>query len=176
MQVIYRKQGEHEVRDLFHDKVRFLTAYRVVTISNGDRCEVFGALLCMGAHGSVIDNTLAGGMYAPINVEMGTKDITAIDAHDDHYDAHPDTGKQIKGFLISEWERIMSTCKEASRIILDIHFASWDFCENQAGQLVFIEGNHALDFYRGMQLPLRQGGRWKLKGYLDELYGIGNMI
>ena len=27
MQVIYRKLGEHEVRDLFHDKVRFLTAF-----------------------------------------------------------------------------------------------------------------------------------------------------
>ena len=70
----------------------------------------------------------------------------------------------------------MSTCKEASRAIPDIPFAGWDFCENQAGQVVFIEGNHALDFDGGMQLSLRQGVRWKLKGYLDELYGIGNMI
>ena len=222
MQVIYRKLGEQEVRDLFHDKVRFLTAFspyvhrwwamakslsidelkekatqfdliakpfdgtrgegifkiigkqivdwqqlydrltkedylleqciaacdelaafhpaslntiRVVTISNGDRCEVFGALFRMGAHGSVIDNTHAGGVYAPINVETGTIDIPAIDAHNNHYDVHPDTGKPIKGFHVPEWERIVATCKEASRTIPNIHFAGWDLCVNQKGQV-----------------------------------------
>jgi glutathione synthase/RimK-type ligase-like ATP-grasp enzyme len=258
MQVIYRKLGEPEVRDLFHDKVRFLTAFspyvhrwwalaksltfeafkakalefdliakpidgtrgdgifkivgnqvedwrqlydrlvednylleqcivacnelaafhpsslntiRVVTISNVDRCEVFGALFRMGAHGSVIDNTHAGGVYAPINVVTGTIDISAIDAHNNHYDAHPDTGKQIKGFHIPEWERIMTTCKEASRAIPDIHFAGWDLCVNRAGQVEIIEGNHAPDFDGGMQAPLKIGVKKKLQQTIMDVMG-----
>ena len=149
-----------------------LNTIRVVTISNGDRCEVFGALLRMGAHGSVIDNTHAGGVYAPINVETGTIDIPAIDAHNNHYDVHPDTGKQIKGFHIPEWGRIVATCKEATRTLPDIHFAGWDLCVNQAGQVEIIEGNHAPDFDGGMQAPLKIGVKKRLQKTVMDVMGI----
>ena len=259
MRVIYRKLGEHDVREVFHNKVSFLTAFsplvhrwwakakslsfdefrskvmeidliakpldgtrgegifkiigkevedwqqlfdrlqsedylleqcivacdelaafhpaslntiRVVTISNGERCEVFGALLRMGAHGSVIDNTHAGGIYAPINVETGTIDIPAIDAHNNHFDTHPDTGKQIIGFHIPEWEQIVDTCKEAARIIPNIHFAGWDLCVNQAGQVEVIEGNHAPDFDGGMQAPLKVGVKKKLQRTVIDVLGV----
>jgi glutathione synthase/RimK-type ligase-like ATP-grasp enzyme len=144
----------------------------VVTISNGDRCEVFGALLRMGAHGSVIDNTHAGGVYAPINVKTGIIEIPAIDAHNNHYDAHPDTGKPIKGFHVPEWERIVATCKEASRTIPNIHFAGWDLCVNQKGQVEIIEGNHAPDFDGGMQAPLKIGVKKKLQQTVMNVLGV----
>ena len=259
MQVIYRKLGNQEVREVFHDKVRFLMAFspfihrwwatakslnleelrkktsqfdliakpvdgtrgdgifkivekevdewqqlydrlikdnclleqcitaceelaafhpaslntiRVVTISNGNRCEVFGALFRMGAHGSVIDNTHAGGIYAPINVETGTIDIPAIDAHNNHYDSHLDTGKPIKGFHIPEWDLIVATCKEASHVIPNIHFAGWDLCVNQAGQVEIIEGNHAPDFDGGMQAPLKIGVKRKLQQTVIDVMGV----
>lgn len=250
MQVIYRKLGDNEVREVFRDKVRFLTAFapfvhrwwamakdtslevfkrkasefdiiakpvdgthgegifkivgsnvadwehlyekvvkdnclleqyikecdelaafhpaslntiRVVTISNGDRCEVFGALFRMGAHGSVIDNTHAGGIYAPINVETGFIEIPAIDAHNYHYELHPDSGKQIKGFCIPQWSQIISTCKAASHVVPNIHFAGWDICVNKDGVVEIIEGNHAPDFDGGMQAPLKIGVKKKLQ-------------
>ena len=259
MRVIYRKLGEHEVREVFHDKVQFLTAFspfvhrwwkkakslsleelktkatefdliakpidgtrgdgifkivgkevsdwqtlydrlqnenylleqciiscdelasfhpsslntiRVVTISNGDCCEVFGALLRMGAHGSVVDNTHAGGIYAPINVATGTIDIPAIDANNNHYEVHPDTGKQIKGFHIPQWEQIVTICKEASRTMPDIHFTGWDLCLNKDGQVEIIEGNHAPDFDGGMQAPLKIGVKKKLQRTVIEVMGI----
>lgn len=259
MQVIYRKLGNQEVREVFHDKVRFLKAFspfvyrwwamaksltfeefktkamefdiiakpvdgtrgdgifkivgkevddwqqlydrlikddclleqciiaceelaafhpaslntiRVVTISNGSRCKVFGALFRMGAHGSVIDNTHAGGVYASINVETGTIDIPAIDAHNNHYHAHPDTGIQIKGFRIPKWELIIATCQKASQTIPDIHFAGWDLCVNQAGQVEIIEGNHAPDFDGGMQAPLKIGVRKKLQQTVMDVMGV----
>ena len=149
-----------------------LNTIRVVTISNGGRCEVFGALLRMGAHGSVIDNTHAGGVYAPINVKTGIIEIPAIDAHNNHYDVHPDTGKQIKGFRIPEWKRIVATCKEASRAIPDIHFAGWDLCINRAGQVEIIEGNHAPDFDGGMQAPLKIGVKKRLQKTVMDVLGI----
>ena len=259
MQCIYRKIGDHGVRDIFHDKVRFLelfsplihrwwamarsltldqfkdklTCYdviakpvdgtrgegiqkipkggeknletlfaklqeenylleecieacdelsefhpsslntiRVVTISNGDRFRVFGALLRMGAHGSVIDNTHAGGIYAPINVENGIIEIDAIDAQNNHYSNHPDSGKPIKGFKIPEWERIVETCRMASRTIPNIHFAGWDVCVTKSGEIEIIEGNHAPDFDGGMQAPLKVGVKRQLQQAVMDVMGI----
>lgn len=149
-----------------------LNTIRVVTISNQDKCIVFGALLRMGAHGSVIDNTHAGGVYAPINVETGTIDIEAIDSQNHHYANHPDTGKPIKGFEIPMWNQIVETCKKASKIIPDIHFAGWDLCITKDGQIEIIEGNHAPDFDGGMQAPLKIGVKKKMQQTVIDVMGI----
>lgn len=263
MQIIYRKLGFQEVREIFHDKVRFLTAFRpfvhrwwsmahsltldefkekaarfdiiakpvdgtrgegifkivgsevtdwqqlydrlvrdnylleqcivacdelsefhpsslntvrVVTISDKDRCEVFGALLRMGAHGSVIDNTHAGGVYAPINVETGIIDIEAIDSRNHHYSCHPDSGKTIKGFRIPMWEQIKETCKAATQTIPNIHFAGWDLCITKEGQVEIIEGNHAPDFDGGMQAPLKIGVKKKLQQTVINVMGVDPLV
>lgn len=149
-----------------------LNTIRVVTISNQDKCEVFGALFRMGAHGSVIDNTHAGGVYAPIIVETGTIDIDAIDSQNHHYAHHPDTGKPIKGFKIPFWDQIVKTCKEASQTIPNIHFAGWDLCVTKDGQIEIIEGNHAPDFDGGMQAPLKIGVKRKLQRTVIDVMGV----
>lgn len=150
-----------------------LNTIRVVTISKDNRCEVFGALLRMGAHGSIIDNTHAGGIYAPINIDTGVIDVPAIDAHNNHYDVHPDTGKMIKGFSIPEWGKIIvEVCKVASRTIPNIHFAGWDLCVNNTGQVEIIEGNHAPDFDGGMQAPLKIGVKKKLQQAVIDVMGV----
>lgn len=149
-----------------------LNTIRVVTVSNKDKCVVFGALFRMGAHGSVIDNTHAGGVYAPINVETGTIDIEAIDSQNHHYANHPDTGKLIKGFKIPKWEQIVETCKSATKNIPDIHFAGWDLCITNNDEIEIIEGNHAPDFDGGMQAPLKIGVKQKLQQTVMDVMGV----
>ena len=149
-----------------------LNTIRVVTISNQDKCEVFGALFRMGAHGSVIDNTHAGGVYAPINVETGTIDVEAIDSQNHHYSNHPDTGKPIKGFIIPCWEQIIETCKSATQTLPNIHFTGWDLCVTKDGQIEIIEGNHAPDFDGGMQAPLKIGVKRKLQQTVINVMGV----
>ncbi|MBR1595535.1 MAG: hypothetical protein IJ665_02425 [Phocaeicola sp.] len=149
-----------------------LNTIRVVTISSRNHCKVFGAILRMGAHGSIIDNTHAGGIYAPINIVTGQIDVPAIDAHNNHYDTHPDTGKPIKGFRIPEWDKIISTCKEASQEIPNIHFAGWDICINSAGQIEIVEGNHAPDFDGGMQAPLKKGVKKEIQQVVLDIMGV----
>ena len=148
-----------------------LNTIRVVTISNGGYCEIFGALFRMGTHGSVIDNTHAGGIFAPINVETGVIETSAIDAQNNHYDVHPDSEKQIKGFQIPEWKQIVSTCRQASKTIPDIRFAGWDLCVNKTGQVEIIEGNHAPDFDGGMQAPLKIGVKKKIQHSIIDIIG-----
>lgn len=149
-----------------------LNTIRVVTISNKGKCAVFGALFRMGAHGSIIDNTHAGGIYAPINIETGTIDIAAIDSHNNHYDSHPDTQKPIKGYRIPHWEEIVNTCKEATQTIPNIRFAGWDVCVNRAGHVEIIEGNHAPDFDGGMQAPLKVGVKKKVADTIKSIMNI----
>lgn len=149
-----------------------LNTIRVVTISNGDKCDVFGALFRMGAHGSIIDNTHAGGIYAPINVETGVIDIAAIDGHNHKYEQHPDTGKQIKGYKIPRWDDILATCKDATKTIPNIRFAGWDVCINKDDKVEIIEGNHAPDFDGGMQAPLKIGVKKRLAKTVQRNLGV----
>lgn len=149
-----------------------LNTIRVVTFSGQGKCVVFGALFRMGAHGSVVDNTHAGGVYAPINVETGTIDIDAIDAHNNHYPNHPDTGKPIKGFKIPYWEQMLAACKAATQTMPNIHFAGWDLCVTKDGQVELIEGNHAPDFDGGMQAPLKIGVKKKVQQTVLDVMGV----
>ena len=149
-----------------------LNTIRVVTFSGQGKCVVFGALFRMGAHGSVIDNTHAGGVYAPINVETGTIDVEAIDSKNHRYANHPDTGKPIKGFKIPYWEHMIEVCKAATQTIPNIHFAGWDLCVTKDGQIEIIEGNHAPDFDGGMQAPLKIGVKKKVQQTILEVLGV----
>ena len=148
-----------------------LNTIRVVTISNGNKFEVFGALFRMGAHGSVIDNTHAGGIYAPINVKTGEIDVDAIDANNNHYEFHPDSHLRIRGFRIPYWERIVNACREAALVIPNIHFAGWDVCLTTDYSVEIIEGHHAPDFDGGMQAPLKIGVKKRFQKTVKEIIG-----
>ena len=149
-----------------------LNTIRVVTISNKDRCEIFGALFRMGSHGSFIDNTHGGGIYAPINVETGEVMTDGLDARNRHYPTHPDTGIPIKGFVIPHWEEILATCRRASQHIPNIRFAGWDLCVLPDGTVEIIEGNHAPDFDGGMQAPLKTGVKYRFQRVVKEVLGF----
>lgn len=149
-----------------------LNTIRVVTVSKGEKCVVFGALLRMGAHGNVVDNTHAGGVFAPINVETGRIDVPAIDGKNNKYTEHPDSGKTIVGFEIPYWQDIVETCKKATQTIPGIVFAGWDLCVLPDGSIEIIEGNHAPDFDGGLQAPLKVGVKKKIFGIIRDLYGI----
>lgn len=149
-----------------------LNTIRVVTVSKDEKCVVFGALLRMGAGGSVIDNTHAGGIFVPINTETGRIDVPAIDGKNNKYEAHPDTGEKIVGFEIPHWQDIVETCSKATRTIPGIVFAGWDLCVLPDGRVEIIEGNHAPDFDGGLQVPLKIGVKKKIFGVIKALYGI----
>ena len=129
-----------------------LNTIRVVTVKG----RVFGAFFRMGKGNSVIDNAHAGGIFAQINVDSGIIESEGIDADGGYYVEHPDTHKQIKGFVIPHWEEIKAVCIDASRIVPENPITGWDVVINQAGDIEFVEGNHGPDF-DVMQSPLKIG-------------------
>lgn len=149
-----------------------LNTIRVVTISNSEKCIIFGALLRMGAGGSFIDNTHSGGVFASINIKTGELETDGIDSNGNHYEFHPNSNKKIKGFKIPYWEKVIETCNNATKVVPNTLFAGWDICVCANGNIEFIEGNHGPDFDGGMQAPKKIGVKNKVKKCVEELIGV----
>ena len=147
-----------------------LNTIRVVTMSNNGQVRFIGAILRMGAHGSYIDNTHAGGVFASIDIDTGIIESDGVDTDGNIYIVHPDTKKQIKGFKIPEWEKIKSLCAEATTVFPNIYFAGWDLCVTRDGHVEIIEGNFAPHFDGGMQVPMKRGAKRKVSDALVELF------
>lgn len=162
----------HACKEIASFHPQSLNTIRVVTFSNKEKCIFFGALLRTGAHGSFIDNTHSGGVYAPIDVETGIINHDGIDSKGNSFVAHPDTGVVFKGFQIPGWNTIIETCKKASFQIPDVFFAGWDVCVLDNGRVELIEGNHAPDFDGGMQAPFKTGVKKRVREAFEDLYGV----
>ena len=147
-----------------------LNTIRIVTMSNKGQVRYIGAILRMGAHGSCVDNTHAGGVFASIDIDTGVIESDGVDTNGNIYVVHPDTKKQIKGFKIPEWEKIKSLCAEATTVFPNIYFAGWDLCVTRDGQIEIIEGNFAPHFDGGMQVPMKRGAKRKVSDALVELF------
>lgn len=149
-----------------------LNTLRVVTISNPDRCVVFGAILRMGTGDSIIDNTHNGGVYASIDVDTGIIETDGLDSSGNKYIVHPDSGKAIKGFKIPYWDKVVETVEKASKVLPKLVYAGWDVVVMEEGRIALIEGNHAPDFDGGMQAPKKIGVKQKLRATVQELQGF----
>lgn len=158
-----------EIED-FHPQS--LNTIRVVTISNPNKCEVFGAILRMGVGDNIIDNTHNGGVFASIDVNTGIIETDGLDSEGNYYAVHPNTGKQIKGFTIPQWDKVIETCTEATKVLPNMIFAGWDAVVMDDGTVALVEGNHAPDFDGGMQAPKKIGVKQRVKKTVMDLYGI----
>lgn len=146
-----------------------LNTIRVVTFSNETEAEVVGAFVRFGCHGSVVDNAHAGGIFATIDVSDGRIISNGLDTDGNEYELHPDSQKAIKGFVIPHWEKIVSTCLEAVRVIPDLRFAGWDCVVLPDGRIDILEGNHGPDV-DVMQSPLKRGIRTEIKDRLKSYF------
>lgn len=149
-----------------------LNTVRVVTISNPDKCVVFGAILRMGTGDSIIDNSHNGGIFASIDVETGIIDTDGFDSEGNRFIEHPDSHIKIKGTQIPYWDKVIELCSDATKVMPNTIFVGWDVVIFDDGRVGLIEGNHAPDFDGGMQAPKKIGVKQKVRRVVSELYGI----
>ncbi len=149
-----------------------LNTIRVVTMSGNGNCVILGALLRMGVNGNFVDNTKAGGIIAVIDVNTGEIITDGIDLEGNQYKYHPNTQKDIKGFVIPQWDRCVEMCKKASQVIPENYFTGWDVCILSNGKIELIEGNSAPDVDGGIQIPLKKGFKRKIQNYGKEMMGF----
>lgn len=147
-----------------------LNTIRVVTISNRQKAEVFGAFFRVGCGDSVVDNAHAGGIFAQINIDSGAIESDGINTNREIFIYHPDTGIRFKGFRIPEWNNIIEACCEAAKLTDNI-VTGWDVVINRNGIVEFIEGNNSPDF-DVMQSPLQIGVKKRLYSLIKKYSGI----
>ena len=56
------------------------------------------------------------------------------------YENHPQTDSKIKGFKFPDWDKAISMCKEASKVVPQMGYIGWDVCFTPNGP-IFVEGN-----------------------------------
>lgn len=143
-----------------------LNTVRIVTVRLNDRVEIPYAFTRMGQNGGCIDNARAGGIMGLIDVETGVI-VAASDEHNKHYIFHPNSGKQIVGFRIPQWDEAKAFVAELAQVVPDNRYTGWDVALTDDGW-VMIEANCKGQFLA--QMPLKEGLKPKFDEYVREIY------
>jgi hypothetical protein len=150
---------QHEaIRSLNPDS---LNTIRMWTLQRDGDFRVGGAFLRVGRAGSQVDNTSAGGLACPIDVESG-RIVSALDLslRRNEYGNHPDTGARLVGTAIPYWSECVQLAGAALSVFPHMAFAGLDVAVGPAGPYVIelnvypdkqgaahIDVNHT-DFFR----------------------------
>lgn len=98
-----------------------------------------------------VDNFSSGGMAAPVDIETGELgDVVASTKGGSTFSretSHPDTGAQVTGIRVPEWETVRERLLEITREYADLlPYVGWDVVvTDDDGSFVLIEGNSSPD-------------------------------
>ena len=150
-----------------------LNTLRVVTVAYGGKAQLVAAVIRMGQGGSIIDNAMAGGLYANVDIESGIINSDGIKSgiNSEGYSVavHPDSNIPIKGFQIPHWKELVEFVLSAacqSKIML----VGWDVAITDKGGFEFVEANTRPDPVL-IQAPLQKGVRTRLLQALSDVTG-----
>ena len=111
----------------------------------------------------IVDNASSGGIFANIDIKTGILEEAYSYYSKDFYEKHPDTGIQIKGVKIPNWNMIKENLLKIATKFPYINFVAWDIVPTKEGFSV-IEGNTSTGF------GLLQGKHGIAKSELAEFY------
>jgi hypothetical protein len=137
-----------------HTEVADLTAGALPTVrvstclDERSEPEVVGAVFRMAIGSNrTVDNLHAGGIAAGVDIEKGTLSAASnlgMDARLGWLDKHPDTGAEIVGCKLPQWQEIKALAIQAHRAFDDRVIVGWDIGVTDQGPLV-VEGNSSPD-------------------------------
>lgn len=123
------------------------------------RCE-----LRMGRRDMDIDNFCRGGLVAQVDADTGVVFSMGKDGNGRDYIFHPDSGKQIVGFSIPDWDGYKRFACELASKYPEMRYVGWDIVKDSKGNFCVIEGNKDAGV-GGLESGLLYG----LKPYFDAL-------
>lgn len=120
-----------------------------------DAIHCISARLTIGNGIEIANASDLHSIFALVNLETGVVFSEGCDNEGRRYKNHPQTGKNIKGFTIPNWNRVIDTVKRAAAEIPEIGYIGWDIAVTENGA-VLIEGNNDPG-YTAYQLPKLTG-------------------
>jgi hypothetical protein len=114
-----------------------LNTIRMWTLQRGGDFRVGGAFLRVGRAGSQVDNTSAGGLACPIDIDSG-RIASALDLSlsRNEYRDHPDTGARLVGTVIPHWPECLRLAGAALSVFPHMTFAGLDVAIGPEGPYV----------------------------------------
>jgi hypothetical protein len=119
-----------------------LNTIRIITQLDNDKVIFLAARLRISVN-SPVDNMAAGNIAAPVDLKTGTVTGPGVfsDITRDSVRIHPVTGKEIEGFRIPHWEKVLELVGTAARDASGNKSVGWDIAVTVEGAEL-IEGNH----------------------------------
>lgn len=146
-----------------------VNSLRVVTLLCADDVvRVMAGVLRLGRNGKIADNFHHEGIAALVDIPTGIVYTVGVDKKGNCYVVHPDSGKQIVGYVIPDWERVKRTVMKAAMIHPEVRYVGWDVTIKADGSIVLIEGNPGAD--PDITQVEDQIGKWPLyKDFIEEI-------
>jgi hypothetical protein len=143
---------------------KHVSTVRLVVIIR-DAPEILRTVWKIPAGTNIADNFWRrGNLLAAVDVESGTvtRCIQGVGPALSEVEAHPDTGKAIRGLALPHWEKLKRLCLDSAAIYSKLRYQSWDIALCPEGPVV-VEVNTGGAFL----LPQVATG----EGILDERFG-----
>lgn len=109
-------------------------------LSPSGETKIQWCFLRMGMGGSHTDNMSSGGMAIIVDPKTGIAYLPGRDWLGAKHLFHPDTGIQLIGFQIPDWDGLLDTVNKLSHVIPQLKLVGWDLAYTEKGW-VFVEGN-----------------------------------
>jgi len=129
---------------------------------------ITAAVVRFGRPGSAVDNVSQGGMVANIDLATGKINTPAFDRNDNQYEIHPESRKEIVGFQIPHWDRVVAAIKEGAAMMPGVRHIGWDLTVTKDGNVEFIEGNSSANF-RTIHLADQIGKKHFYEKFVNEI-------
>ena len=113
---------------------------RMATLVREDGPVLLFSFLRIGRGDSIVDNAGAGGFVALIDGETGIVMTPGTTETHEKALVHPDTGRQIIGLSIPQWDGLRALSLELAMRYPEHPYISWDFAYTAAGWVV-VEAN-----------------------------------
>lgn len=103
-----------------------------------------------------VDNCSSGGLFACIDMQSGIMSAAVRESEPGKvHSVHPDSGSQIEGVTVPDWEHIKQELLRVHRCFPFFTFFAWDIVVEQTGQISVLEINRGSDLMFQMITPLR---------------------
>lgn len=152
-----------------------LSTVRAISVLDGDKVILLGAMLRITVGTNVIDNFSAGqtgNLVAAIDLDTGrlgqckgslSRDFPVVTV----FERHPDTGNPVEGFMMPYWKELNDLVVRAHQSLPQFATLAWDIAVTDRGPVI-IEANPTYDV-SGMQVAHGRGLKPLLFSYLKRL-------
>lgn len=93
-----------------------------------------------GCGDSIVDNGGVGGIFSTIDVMTVVVTTSGVSEKGESYISHPDSGVQILGAKIPQWNELLKLVEELAKVIPEQKYVGWDLTLTGSGWIM-VKGN-----------------------------------